>query len=478
MSNEAFLGLRNEDVEIVLNNCFANIFVTDGKGKIVFINQDSADSLCTSIDELMNMTCTDLLEKGIIDYSTTLEAIKKRERCVGTFTNLSGNQVVAVTTPIFDDDGTIKMCVTYSRIEDDLGFFLSALKKEREDKQHFKELAQYYNSSKTRSNDLIFQSKEMKRVQNLAKSIASTDTTVMIYGESGTGKEVLANYIHKHSACREESFVPVNCAAIPTELLESEFFGYEKGAFTGANSKGKAGLFEIAQNGTLFLDEIGDLPLAMQSKLLRCLESGEFRRVGGGATLHTNARIIGATHRNLEEMTRSNEFREDLYYRLNVLPIRVPALRDRRTDIDVLVDYFLNQMNRKHNRNIAIDRELRTILKEYDWPGNIRELKNIIERFVVTRDRYTIEALQMYNPRNRKHVAEELQKKQKTDEYFLTDKAYADISIPLKDKMNEIESEYIQKIIHLEGGNKERTAELIGISRAQLYRKISAEKSR
>jgi formate hydrogenlyase transcriptional activator len=231
--------------------------------------------------------------------------------------------------------------------------------------------------------EIVGNSDTLRRVLAELETVAPTDSTVLIYGETGTGKELIARAIHNLSSRKSNAFVKLNCAAIPTGLLESEMFGHEKGAFTGAIAQ-RVGRFELANRGTVFLDEIGEIPLEVQPKLLRVLQEREFERLGSTRTLRTDARLIAATNRDLQEMVGDQKFRTDLYYRLNVFPVRVPALRERREDIPLLVRHFVQQFSRRMNRNIdTIPSETMSMLVRYDWPGNIRELQNVIERAVI-----------------------------------------------------------------------------------------------
>jgi len=230
---------------------------------------------------------------------------------------------------------------------------------------------------------IVGKSATLRRVLKQVETVAPTESTVMIYGETGTGKELVARALHELSPRRSGAFVKLNCAAIPTGLLESELFGHERGAFTGAIMQ-RIGRFELANQGTVFLDEIGEIPLELQPKLLCVLQEREFERLGGTRTLRTDARLVAATNRNLAAMVEEGEFRSDLYYRLNVFPIRVPALRERREDIPLLVCHFTRQFARRMNKDIeGIPYETMSALFEYDWPGNIRELQNVIERAVI-----------------------------------------------------------------------------------------------
>lgn len=235
--------------------------------------------------------------------------------------------------------------------------------------------------------DILGESKEIKNSINLAKSVAPTSSSVLIRGESGTGKELFARAIHMASQRANAPFVAVNCASIPEALLESEFFGYEKGSFTGANASGKQGYFELASGGTLFLDEIGELVTHLQPKILRAIQEQKIRRIGGKHEIDIDVRLISATHRNLEKMIKEKTFREDLYYRLNIIPIYIPRLRNREGDILRFVKFFMEDISKKHGKeNVEIEEDAMTALLEYDWPGNVRELNNIIERAICVSD--------------------------------------------------------------------------------------------
>ncbi len=251
------------------------------------------------------------------------------------------------------------------------------------------------NQLNTDSDEIVSYNLEMIRIKEMAIKIGAMDATVVITGESGTGKEVVANLIQKNSKRADKAFIKVNCAAIPETLFESEFFGYEKGTFTGANVNGKMGIFEMANGGTLFLDEIGELPLAMQSKVLRVLQEEEVRRIGGEENKPVDVRIIAATNRNLKKEMEKGNFRSDLYYRLFVVPINIPPLRQRKEDIAPLTNYFLNKFNAMYEVKKEISSEAIKAMEKYNWYGNVRELRNIIERLVVSGAGNTISAFQV-----------------------------------------------------------------------------------
>ncbi len=466
MKTKGYKNLSEEELTLILNNCFANIFVTDAEANVIFVNRDAAEILCAPEEYLLSRNSRELIQEGIIDKSTTLNSLETREKTVGTFTNREGKEVVSMTTPVFDREGNVQMVVTYSRARTDMDMFLDELEKERLRTDKYKDAVGYFDQRKKEANVIIYKSEVMAELCNTARIIAPTDSTVMLYGESGVGKEVVANYIHNHSLRKDEIFVPINCAAIPEELLESELFGYEKGAFTGASTKGKAGLFEIANNGTIFLDEIGELPLNMQSKLLRVLESGEFRRIGSDAEQKTNVRVIGATNRDLLKMSKEKTFREDLYYRLNVLPMNLPALRERKEDIIELADHFLAKFNRKYAKRFALTELQRQKLMGYSWPGNVRELRNIIERYVVTGNEHVIFNLESED----ENVATV-----KVSDIAQTAAKEPMKIIPLKEKMEKLELDYIRSVLTECGHNVQKTADELGVHRSLIYRKLQGK---
>jgi len=242
---------------------------------------------------------------------------------------------------------------------------------------------------------IIGRSKEMKKIFQVIEKVADSDSTIIIHGESGSGKGLVAKAIHKKSYRRKKPFIPINCGAIPENLLESELFGHVRGAFTGATSP-KPGKFELADGGTVFLDEIGDMSADLQVKILRVLEDREFEQVGGCKSIQVDVRIVAATHRNLEEAVEKGNFREDLYYRLNVIPVTLPPLRERKADVSLLISHFLNQFNSKNHKEITrISEDAMMMMMNYAWPGNVRELKNIVERVVVLKEVGEISSLDL-----------------------------------------------------------------------------------
>lgn len=314
-------------------------------------------------------------------------------------------------------------------------------------------------------NDIITENRQMQEILKLIDDISGTDCNVLIQGESGTGKEMIARLIHKKSQRNSHLFFPINCGAIPENLIESELFGYEKGAFTGAMGR-KTGLFEVASQGSLFLDEIGDLPITFQVKLLRVLETGEFNHIGGTKILTTHARIISASNKELKKEVEKNVFRSDLYYRLNVITIVLPPLRERKEDISLLVNYFIIKQSQKLNRPVTkVSKEAMQLLVNYDWPGNVRELQNFISRVIILTEENLITPeiivrnLPIMNQSEKKIVP-------KSDTYLELVKKNELITL------NHLEERYIRYVLEKSRFNKSKASQILDISDRTLYRKI------
>ena len=305
--------------------------------------------------------------------------------------------------------------------------------------------------------EVIGSSQAWRRVRELVSHVAPSQATLLLTGESGTGKEVIATMVHRLSMRATKPFIVLNAAALPPTLLEAELFGYEKGAFTGAHER-KPGHFELADGGTLFLDEIGDMPMEIQAKLLRVLQDGTFKRLGSTRELKVDVRLITATNKNLVEEVRMRHFREDLYYRLNVIAIRLPALRDRLADVPLLASHFIRHYAEVNNKPVtSIQQEALEALKAYDWPGNVRELENVMERAVVMCQSTSI-TLADLNLKN-----ERLGRLTDEDDYFM---------LPVTATMAEVEREAIVQALQRHAGNRQATARQLAIAPATLYRKL------
>ncbi len=313
--------------------------------------------------------------------------------------------------------------------------------------------------------NIIGDSPQMQRIFEIIERVADTDSTILIQGESGTGKELIAKALHYNSYRSQGPFVPVNCAAIPGGLLESELFGHEKGAFTNA-IRTRIGRFELANGGTLFLDEIGDMDIQMQSKLLRVLQEREFERIGGMKPIKIDIRLIAATHQDLEELVKQKKFREDLFYRLNVIPIKVPSLRERKSDIPLLVNHFIHQFKRSKKKDVnGITEEALSKLMEYDWPGNVRELENTIERMVILTN-------------NKILSIEDLPEKviSRIPKEFFGEIEVLEKGISLEDAVNEFEKRLIIQALNKTGWIKNKAAQLLNVNRTTLIEKMKRQR--
>lgn len=381
----------NYDMLLDIVNCMrVGVWITDGAGNVVMVNDESIRTGGLSREELIGRNMAELIEIGyILDESSIINVINSGKEESIIQEEGKGCVSLAVSVPVFYK-GEIDLIICIERDISDIAVLENMLDTQRNmTKELRNQLMNIWNNKKSpleKSSDvMITGSSDMIYLKERIKSIAALDATVMITGESGTGKEVVANMIHSNSQRADMPFVKINCAAIPETLLESEFFGYEKGSFTGADQNGRAGIFEMADGGTLFLDEIGELPLPLQSKLLRVLQEKEVRRLGSSeGAVSVDVRLIAATNKKLKEEMENGNFRSDLYYRLFVVPIEIPPLRSRKEDISQLAHYFLEQFKEQYGIEKEISEEGICLLEQYEWPGNVRELRNIIERLVVS----------------------------------------------------------------------------------------------
>ncbi len=364
-----------EELDAIIESSFDGIFVTDGTGKVIHANEAYKRITGVNMEDVLGKTMDELVEAGVYDKSVTMLVRDRLEPITLTQEISTGKTVLVTGNPIFDKQGNLFRVVTNVRDITEL----DTLKQEVQH-LHFQEKLKKAELCE----NFIVRSPKSKELLDLIIRLGQVDSTVLIYGESGVGKEMVANILHNNSIRKDKPIVHINCGAIPANLLESELFGYEAGAFTGAQKHGKAGLFQIADKGALFLDEIGELPLSLQVKLLRVIQESEITRVGGVKPIKIDVRIIAATNRNLQDMVANGTFRKDLFYRLNVVPVNVPPLRERREEIPALVYHVIKKLNDRYGLNKAVYEKVVDRLINYDWPGNIRELENIIERAYVT----------------------------------------------------------------------------------------------
>ena len=375
-------GLREREMEAVIESMFDGLYVTDGQANTLRINKGFERVMGISQEQCVGRNMAELVKEGVFSRSGTLVALETGERATISLTASTGKEALVTSNPIYDENGKIIMVVTNVRDITELNTLQRKLARVEGLQELYKTELKQMKLENSRS--LIMTSAKMKELVNMVIRVAAVDSTVLIQGESGVGKELIAEIIHSNSNCKDGPFIRVNCGAIPDNLLESELFGYDAGAFTGASKGGKPGLFELARGGIIFLDEIGELPLNLQVKLLRVLQDKNIMRVGGIEPIKIECRVIAGTNRNLIAMIDNNQFRLDLFYRLNVIPITVPPLKERREDIPVLMNYFINIFNQKYGMNKRLDTGVYNTLADYSWPGNVRELENLMERLVVT----------------------------------------------------------------------------------------------
>ena len=367
----------------IIQNSYDGIFITDGQAIAIMINQAYEHISGLRAEQVLGRSMKELVNRGLISESGTLLVLEKRAPVTLEQRFQSGCRAIITSSPIFDENGNITMVVTNVRDVTEIFRLQEELKQSEEKKRRSASEAEVLRRQMFGSEELIAVDKNMLNVLRMVDRVARLDTTVLLLGETGVGKEEIAKHLYQSSGRSRKQFIKVNCGAIPAELIESELFGYEKGAFTGASREGKIGLFEVADQGTIFLDEVGELPLDMQVKLLRVLQEQEIERIGSNKTIKINVRILAATNRDLQEMVKKKLFREDLYYRLNVFPITIPPLRNRPDDIIPFSKSFLIALNKKYGMQKTFDQSALDSLKSYDWPGNVRELKNIVERAAI-----------------------------------------------------------------------------------------------
>jgi PAS domain S-box-containing protein len=441
-----------ETYELIFESIYNGSMVTNAQGVITHFNKPYGDFLGLDPAAQIGKHCTEVVENsrmhivaqtGVPEINQS-HLIKGQKMVVQRIPIKKDGQVIAVFGQVMFKDvrDVTKLAKKLSLLESKLELYEQELMSIR--------------STRHTLESIVGASDAIQTLRKEALKAAATQFPVLITGESGTGKELFAQGIHHASSRRLHPFVRINCSAIPKDLLESELFGYEKGAFTGARSGGKPGKLELAKHGTVFLDEIGDLPLQMQPKLLRVIEDKEFERIGGTTVIHSDFRLIAATNQNLEEMLAERRFRKDLFYRLNVIPLHIPPLRERPDDILPLVRHFLDQTAQEaFLPEIALDQDAEEVLRCYHWPGNTRELLNVLERVLSSLEGNTIRLsdLPFYLYRSRK-IASKLS------------------ALSIREVQSRAEKEAILNTLRLARYNKSKAATMLGIHRTHLYKKI------
>ena len=456
------------DNEFILDNLFDLLTVSDKNGTLVKVNSQIEKQFGIKKELAVGTSVNDLETNGVLSKSITKEVLKRESELKDTAEKgkpyslvqdtKTGHRLLVTSTPLYGRNGELYKIFNISKD-------VTSMKELEVKLQEAEELIKEYEtkvSSMENSQKIITSNFSMQHALNTVMQITTVDSTVLIEGETGVGKDVMARNIHDTSINKDGPFVKVNCGAIPDSLLESELFGYKKGAFTGALNQGKAGFVASAEGGTLFLDEIGELPLNIQVKLLELIQSKTYYPIGSVDPQTASIRIIAATHRDLAQMVKDGSFRQDLYYRLNVIPIYIPPLRERRSEIPRLTNEFLRKFCEKYNKNKHISREAMAIIINAPWPGNIRELENMIERMVVTSLSHII-------------TPEDLPEQIQNDTSLENEADAIEIKInkiiPLKDAQQMVEKAMFEKAIEL-FPNKSVAADVLGIHRTTFSRKI------
>ncbi|MBP1761507.1 MAG: putative sigma54 specific transcriptional regulator [Firmicutes bacterium] len=453
VSNElADTKALKDELDAVIQASFDGIIVTDNNGIVLSMNDAYQRITGLNREELVGRNMFELTQAGVYDHSDVVMVIESKKSVTLTQKLTSGKSILVTGNPIFNESGELVRIITNARD-------LTELDRLRQEVEHANHLRRHYENELNKiimEDSFIAQATSSQQLQELIARVSKVDSTILIQGESGVGKEVVARELHYQSPRRDKPYIKINCAAIPESLLESELFGYEKGAFTGARKEGKMGIFELANNGSLFLDEVGDIPLHLQVKLLRVLQENEVTRVGGDLPIKIDVRVIAATNRNLREMIKAKQFREDLYYRLNVVPIMVSPLRERKEEIEPLIIHFLGMFNKKYNLNKTIDPQLIKVMQDYDWPGNIRELRNVIERAVVTSPDAIIQGINFPG----------------SEEHLFSNVINELPSISLKSEVEAYEKELLKKYIDKYGSSR-KAASVLGTSQTTIWRKAN-----
>lgn len=390
MNKQEVDNLLKENVDIILDTMHEELLIADGKGVVLKVNPTFEQVYGVSVEEATGSTVFQLEEDGYFAPSIVALVLRKKAEVTMPQKTNKGEDILVTATPIFDEEKNIKFVVSYSRdITEITRLQARFCQLNNKVAKYEQEIRQLRNITAEKRN-ILSESPEMQQIMATINKVADFDVNVLLLGASGVGKTMLAKEIHRQSRRCTGPFIDINCAAIPDALLESELFGYEEGAFTGAGKGGKKGLVELAAGGTLLLDEISEMPLTLQAKLLKTIQDKEIVHVGGTKPVGVDFRLITATNKDLEMMADEGAFRSDLYYRLNVVSLIIPLLKNRQKDIVPLSQLFLQEFNEKYNKKKEFHPKTLELFMEYDWPGNVRQLANVIERVAVTTDENVI----------------------------------------------------------------------------------------
>lgn len=381
--------------DCILDVLSDGIYISDRDGNTLKVNRSYEQLTGLTKEEMLGRKVTDLQADGKYDVILNPEIVRTGKPCTSVQTTQVGRKVILNGYPVLDEDGEVALVVTFVRDVTVISQMKEQLTNQQELIDRYRSEVKYFSKKGGCDAALMVHSPEMRRIVGVLNTIAKTDATVLLLGETGVGKDMLARKIHETSSRSNQPFFKVDCTSIPENLVESELFGYEPGAFSGANAKGKPGFFEMAHKGTLFLDEIGELPLPTQAKLLRVLQEQEFMRVGSTKVKEVDVRFIAATNRDLNEAVRAGTFRSDLFYRIQVAVLQVPPLRERVEDIEPLARCFLDRYNLKYRKKFVFSPDVYKVFRNYRWPGNIREMENFIQSLIVTREKEMVEVVDL-----------------------------------------------------------------------------------
>jgi PAS domain S-box-containing protein len=454
------------ELNAILKASNDNIVIADGKGMILRASPNCLSIYGKDVSYLIGKSVYELEEENIFSPSVTAKVLKEQKDIQIMQQTITGRVVMATGVPVFNEKKEIIRVISFSHDLTELQRLKEDYEELRMRMEHYQTEIQELKGRDIKPKDIVIQSKAMQRIWELVNRVSKSDATVLFLGESGVGKNVFARALHNGSERRKAPFIEVNCSAIPESLFESEMFGYEGGSFTGAQKSGKPGLIELADKGTLFLDEIGELPLSVQAKLLKVLQEKKVTRVGGIKTKNIDFRLIASTNQDLEEMIRQGKFRQDLFYRLNVIPIRVPPLRERKEDILMLAQYYLDKFNQKYDTHKFFHTSTVDQLTNYNWPGNVRELENMIERVVITTETRTIfpEHLPFYVQQDHNITYENEWRFEKLEEH-----------LTLTEALEEVEKRWLLRA-YRHCNTTYEMANYLGISQPSVVRKLKKYK--
>ena len=441
------------------------IYISDRDGNTLKVNTMYEKLIGLKREDLVGRKVQDLVKEGVFDLVLNPQIVKTGQPATSVQTTKKGQKLILNGHPIFDEEGKVALVVTFVRDVTVMSQLRDQIAAQNKLLEQLRTNVQYINEESIQKFPLNgFKSREMVHLTKLIEKIAATDAAVLVLGETGVGKEFFARSIHRASPRGDKTFFKVDCTTIPENLIESELFGYAAGAFSGANVKGKPGLFEMADHGTLFLDEIGELPLAMQVKLLRVLQDQEILPVGSTRVRKVDVRIIAATNSDLEKNVEEGRFRSDLYYRLRVAVLSIPPLRNRREDIMPLAHHFLNKYAARYKKEVHFGSTIEDVFINYRWPGNIRELENLIASQVVTCERDVIEAADLTGCKLNKSCDRKLN-------LYETIEAR---NRSLKEIVQDLEREILSGAIEVHG-SMAKVAEVLKIDRSTIFRKLKRD---